>query len=61
MSAEELVARHQPTLDNALQAIRTREYFSAYPESPSPRVYGETAADDGKAAYEALARPRFPA
>jgi phenylacetic acid degradation protein paaN len=52
VSADELVARHQPTLDNARQAIRTREYFSAYPESPSPRVYGESAADEGKRAYE---------
>ena len=60
MSADELVARHQSTLDNALHAIRTREYFSAYPESPSPRVYGETAAEEGKAAYHALLGQDFP-
>ncbi|HEY9375595.1 MAG TPA: hypothetical protein VIQ02_00690, partial [Jiangellaceae bacterium] len=60
MSVEDLVARHQPTLENALRAIRTREYFSAYPESPSPRVYGETAADGGKAAYEAWLGQDFP-
>lgn len=39
-------------LDQARLAIRTREYFSAYPESPSPRVYGENAAAEGKAAFE---------
>ena len=60
MSAEELVARHQPTLDAALAAIRTREYFSAYPESPSPRVYGETAAPAGRAAYDAWLDQDFP-
>src|SRR5262245_63257471 len=39
--------------------IRKRDYFSAYPESPSPRVYGESAADDGKAAFEALRGTEF--
>ena len=60
MSAEELVARHQPTVDAALAAIRTREYFSAYPESPSPRVYGETAAPVGQAAFDAWLGQDFP-
>ncbi len=60
MSADELVARHQPTLDAALASIRTREYFSAYPESPSPRVYGETAAPEGRAAYDAWLGQDFP-
>jgi phenylacetic acid degradation protein paaN len=48
-----LQARHRPLLEQATAAIRTREYFSAYPESPSPRVYGEDAAAEGKAAFEA--------
>jgi phenylacetic acid degradation protein paaN len=60
VSVEDLVTRHQATLEDAVRAIRTREYFSAYPESPSPRVYGETAADDGKAAFEALLGQDFP-
>ncbi len=46
-------ARHRETLDRARDAIRTRAYFSAYPESPSGKIYGETAADAGKAAFEA--------
>jgi len=50
--------RHRATLDKAVQAIGERGYWSPYSESPSPRVYGETAADEGKAAYEArLNRP----
>jgi phenylacetic acid degradation protein paaN len=60
VSVEDLVTRHKLTLNDALRAIRTREYFSAYPESPSPRVYGETAATDGKAAFEAWLGQDFP-
>lgn len=60
MSVDDLLARHRETLDSALEAIRTRSYFSAYPESPSPRVYGETAAGEGKAAYEAWLGSEFP-
>ena len=48
-----LFERHRDTLDRARDAIRTRAYFSAYPESASGKVYGETAAAEGKAAFEA--------
>ncbi|MGI8701788.1 MAG: phenylacetic acid degradation protein PaaN [Nocardioidaceae bacterium] len=53
-TAADAFARHRQTLDDAVEATRTRVYFSAYPESPSPRIYGETAAADGRAAFEAL-------
>ena len=49
----DLLANHRERLDDALKAIHGRGYFSAFPESPSPRVYGETAAADGKTAFEA--------
>ncbi|TQJ25432.1 phenylacetic acid degradation protein paaN [Micromonospora sp. A202] len=52
--------RHADTLNRALTAITERGYWSAYPESPSPRVYGETAAADGKAAFEAYLGGDFP-
>jgi phenylacetic acid degradation protein paaN len=48
-----LVAKHAERLDAALAAIAGRGYWSAYPESPSPRVYGEGTAEAGKAAFEA--------
>ena len=52
--------KHREKLDAAVAACASREYYSAYEESPSPRVYGETAAGEGKAAFEAwLGRP-FP-
>lgn len=50
--ALDLFARHRTTLDDAVAATRSREYYSAFPESPSPKVYGETAAADGQAAFE---------
>ncbi len=46
--------KHQETLERALQAIAERGYWSAYPESPSPRNYGEGAVEAGKAAFDAL-------
>jgi phenylacetic acid degradation protein paaN len=53
-----LVAKHAERLDAALAAIAGRGYWSAYPESPSPRVYGEGTAEAGKAAFEAhLGKP----
>lgn len=60
MSLDQLITRHQQTLDEALTAIRTRTHYSAYPESPSPRVYGETAAADGQQAYDSLLGADFP-
>ncbi len=59
-TATDAFARHRQTLDDAVEATRTRGYFSAYPESPSPRIYGETAAADGRAAFEALLGKDFP-
>ena len=47
-----LFEKHRATLDGALNAIATRGYWSPYSEMPSPKVYGETAAADGKAAFE---------
>jgi phenylacetic acid degradation protein paaN len=54
------LAAHRERLDGALAAIRSRGYYSAFPESPSPRVYGETAAEDGKAAFEAHRGTTYP-
>lgn len=51
---------HTETLDRAVQAIAERSYWSAYPESPSPKVYGETAAAEGAAAFEAYVGKDFP-
>ena len=51
--------RHRATLDRAVQAIAERSYWSAYPESASPKNYGEGAAEAGKAAFDARLGKRF--
>lgn len=48
-----LVDAHRATLEQAKAALAARSYYSAYPESPSPKIYGETAAKDGLAAHQA--------
>jgi phenylacetic acid degradation protein paaN len=55
-----LYEKHAATLDRALTAIRERGYWSAFNESPSPRVYGEDAAPRGKAAFSAYVGADFP-
>ncbi len=54
-----LFERHRATLEAALEAIRTRGFWSPYPEVPSPKIYGETANDDGKAAALGHAGRKF--
>ncbi len=56
----DLFSRHRERLDAAVAACASREYYSAFSESPSPRVYGETAAADGRAAYDAWLDGDFP-
>jgi phenylacetic acid degradation protein paaN len=51
--------KHRATLDAAVAATEQRGYWSPYAENPSPRAYGETAAQDGKAAFDALLGQQF--
>ena len=60
-AARALVQTHEATLDEAAQALAARIYYSRYPESPSPRVYGEGAAQDGESAYAELLGTSFAA
>ncbi|MBA3776968.1 MAG: phenylacetic acid degradation protein PaaN [Betaproteobacteria bacterium] len=55
-----LFDRHRELLERAVKAIAERGYWSAYPESASPKVYGEGTSEAGKAAFEALRGKRFP-
>ncbi|WP_090767807.1 phenylacetic acid degradation protein PaaN [Nonomuraea maritima] len=52
--------QHRETLEKALAAIAERGHWSAFPESPSPRVHGEEAAERGREAFESLLGKRFP-
>ncbi|GGL90999.1 dehydrogenase [Streptomyces fumigatiscleroticus] len=60
LTAHRLTAQHRPTLDQALEAIRTRAYWSPHPEHP--KAYGENGSLDaaaGKAAFDALLGTRL--
>ncbi|MFD6994717.1 phenylacetic acid degradation protein PaaN [Streptomyces mirabilis] len=60
LTAHELTAQHRPTLDQALEAIRTRAYWS--PHSEHPKAYGENGSlsmAEGKAAFDALLSSRL--
>ena len=49
--AHPLFTKHEAMLDRALAAIETRGYWTPFAETPSPKVYGETANADGEAAF----------
>lgn len=60
LTAPELIENHRPTLDQALEAIRTRAYWSPHPEHP--KAYGESGSLDaaaGKAAFDAVLGTRL--
>lgn len=60
VTAHQLIAQHRPTLDLALETIRTRAYWSPHPEHP--KAYGENGGLDmaaGKAAFDALLGTRL--
>jgi phenylacetic acid degradation protein paaN len=56
----ELYETHRELLDRAVQAAHERDYWSAFPESPSKSVYGEDAAPAGERAFTALLGKQFP-
>jgi len=51
--------RHRETLEKAVEAIGHRGYWSSFPEMPSGKIYGETASDDGKRAFESRLNSYF--
>ncbi|MFE9766868.1 phenylacetic acid degradation protein PaaN [Streptomyces sp. NPDC005808] len=60
LTAHQLITQHRPTLDQALEAIRTRAYWSPHPEHP--KAYGESGSlgmAEGKAAFDALLGTRL--
>ncbi|NED13448.1 phenylacetic acid degradation protein PaaN [Streptomyces sp. SID9124] len=63
LSPHLLSEKHRPTLDRALEAIRTRDYWSPHPEHP--KAYGEGGAPgslgaaEGKAAFDAVLHTRL--
>ena len=50
--ANEYFDKHRERLEGAVEAIATRGYWSAFPEIPSGKIYGESAKADGAAAFK---------
>ncbi|HNU42797.1 MAG TPA: phenylacetic acid degradation protein PaaN, partial [Cyclobacteriaceae bacterium] len=50
---------HHELLGKAIEALRARTFFAAYPEHPAPAIYGETADADGQAKFKATLGKRF--
>ena len=55
----EFYETHADLLDQAVRATTVRDYWSAFPESPSKSVYGEQAAPEGERAFRALLGQSF--
>jgi phenylacetic acid degradation protein paaN len=41
----QLFEKHRDMVERAIEAIYSREFYAQYPESPSGKIYGETAAE----------------
>ncbi|MFJ9568757.1 phenylacetic acid degradation protein PaaN [Streptomyces bacillaris] len=57
-AAQELLERHRAVLDRAVTAIRTREYWSPYPDEAD--AYGEPARTAGDETFRQLLGREFP-
>jgi phenylacetic acid degradation protein paaN len=57
--SDSLFERHHEILQGAVDAIAARTFWSAYPEVPSGKIYGETAKADGHAAFQARLNKPF--
>lgn len=58
-AADAFAQKHKATLRAAMEAARSRACHSAYPETPSGKIYGGTAKADGEAAFNALLNKPF--
>ncbi|MEQ8364185.1 MAG: phenylacetic acid degradation protein PaaN [Cyclobacteriaceae bacterium] len=54
-----LFKKHEETINNAIKALHERTFFAAYPEHPSPKIYGETADADGQEKFKASVGKKF--
>lgn len=54
-----LFEKHKDLLNKAIQAIHDRTFFAAFPEHPSPAVYGETADADGQHKFKGRLGKKF--
>lgn len=55
----DIFKKHENTLRKAIEALHARVFFSAFPEHPSPAVYGETADAAGQKKFKDMAGKKF--
>ncbi len=51
--------QHQEKIESAINAIQDRGFFSAYPEVPSGKIYGENAKAEGKVFFDSVIGSQF--
>ena len=54
-----MINKHKATLDAAVQALHGRTFFAAFPENPSPEIYGADADAQGRAKFAAQRGQHF--
>ncbi len=54
-----LFEKHQPLLNKAIEALHARTFYAAFPENPSPAIYGDTADADGQAKFTSALGKKF--
>ena len=54
-----LFEKHEAILENAIKALHKRSFFAQYPEHPSPKIYGETADEDGRRKFQSIVGNKF--
>lgn len=54
-----LFQQHKGTLEEAINAIHERTFFSKYVENPSPKIYGENADQEGREKFDRLLNTQF--
>lgn len=47
-----LFEKHKATLTKAIEALHARTFYAAFPEHPTPAIYGETADVDGQSKFK---------
>jgi phenylacetic acid degradation protein paaN len=54
-----LFEKHQATLAKAIDALHARTFFAAFPENPTPALYGESADSQGKEKFQSMMGKKF--
>ncbi len=54
-----LFKKHEERLQQAIAAVKARTFYAAFPENPSPAIYGEHADAEGREKFQAALGKKF--